>query len=89
MDSNPIRSLVLVLLGAVALSGWLYGLHWKQVAAGGSFNSGEEFLVRLLEQIEVLSERNQELNEELARAEGRDATPTSGMDPGLLPPETP
>jgi len=79
MESKPVRSLVFVLLGALALSGWLYGVHWKKVAGGSSFSEDEQFLVRLLDQIEALNKRNEELNAEVVELRGDEE---DGASPG-------
>lgn len=62
---TPGQSLVLLILCGVALSGWLYGIHWKRVASGDLFSSDEKLMIRLQDQIRSLSETNANLNERL------------------------
>lgn len=62
---TPGQSLVLLILCGVALSGWLYGIHWKRVASGDLFSSDEKLMIRLQDQIRSLSETNANLNEKL------------------------
>lgn len=62
---TPAQSLVLLILVGLAISGWLYGIHWKRVASGDLFSSDEKLMIRLQDQIRSLSETNANLNEQL------------------------
>lgn len=62
---TPGQSLVLLILCGLAVSGWLYGIHWKRVASGDLFSSDEKLMIRLQDQIRSLSETNASLNEQL------------------------
>lgn len=62
MQLSPLQSLALVVLIGLAASGWLYGVHWKRVAEGTGFTKQEQVMIRLQDQIETLTKKNEELN---------------------------
>lgn len=86
---TPAQSLVLLVLVGLAISGWLYGIHWKRVAVGDLFSKDERLMIRLQDQIRTLTETNANLNEQLKAqtdtAEGTDVTETP--EPVPLPAE--
>jgi len=91
---TPGQSLVLLILFGLAVSGWLYGIHWKRVASGDLFSSDERLMIRLQDQIRSLSETNANLNEQLkAYADDEESNadaPAEGAssvspDPGKTP----
>ncbi|MDF1659532.1 MAG: hypothetical protein P1U58_18085 [Verrucomicrobiales bacterium] len=67
MKLSPAQSLVLLVLVGLSLSGWFYGVYWKRVASGSIFTREEKFIIRLQDQIQVLTEKNVELNEQISR----------------------
>ncbi len=69
--------MLLLLLGAAAVSGWLYGIHWKRIASGAAFSKSEKLIIQLQDQIDVLTEQNGELTKrvtELTTKKEGDAT---------------
>ncbi len=62
---GPGLLLLVLVLGAVAVSGWLYGLHWKKVALGEKFSPIEAQLILFQDQVDLLTEENDELNKEI------------------------
>lgn len=91
---TPGQSLVLLILCGLAVSGWLYGIHWKRVASGDLFSSDEKLMIRLQDQIRSLSETNANLNEQLkAYADDEESTADASVegvssvspDPGKAP----
>lgn len=68
MQLTPAQSLLLLVLTGLAISGWLYGLHWKRIASGDTFTKEEKVMIRLQDQIAVLTEKNAELNQALHEA---------------------
>ena len=68
--SSPLQSLLLLLLIGAVIAGWLYGLHWKRVASGDLFTSDEKLMIRLQDQIEVLTKENNELHAQLKSLDG-------------------
>lgn len=70
MSLTPLQSLILLALVGLAISGWLYGLHWKRIATGDSFTKEEKVMFLLKDQIEVLTKKNQELNTIISKLEG-------------------
>lgn len=69
MSLTPLQSLILLALVGLAISGWLYGLHWKRIATGDSFTKEEKVMFLLQDQIEVLTKKNQELNTVISKLE--------------------
>ncbi len=88
MQLSPVQSLVLLVLAGLAISGWLYGLHWKRVASGDSFTKEERIMIQLQDQIEVLTRKNEELNQALRDAEGGESSSEAAPVPAS-PPEDP
>ena len=70
MQLTPVQSLVLLLLLGLAVSGWLYGIHWKRVASGITFTKEETIMIQLQDQIEVLSQKNASLNQAIRELQG-------------------
>lgn len=58
---HPGFLLFVLLLTSLAVSGWLYGLHWKQVALGEKFSPVEKQLILFQNQIEALTAENDRL----------------------------
>lgn len=75
---TPAQSLVLLILVGLAISGWLYGIHWKRVASGDLFSSDEKLMIRLQDQISTLSETNVNLNEQLKAYADEEVDPEEG-----------
>jgi hypothetical protein len=71
----------------VAVSGWLYGIHWKRVASGDLFSSDEKLMIRLQDQIRSLSETNANLNEQLKAYADEDDEDVSGEAASSANPE--
>lgn len=67
---SPLQSLALLLLFGAAVGGWLYGLHWKRVASGDLFSSSERLMIRLQDQLEVLTKENEDLNRRVRELSG-------------------
>ncbi len=91
---TPIQSLALLILVGVAISGWLYGIHWKRVASGDLFSSEERLMIRLQDQIRSLTETNANLTEQikthsLASDEAGEGTPPQPPAPVDVLPEVP
>lgn len=91
---TPAQSLVWLALVGVAISGWLYGIHWKRVASGDLFSKDERLMIRLQDQIRSLTETNANLNEQLkaqadepTRAAGAAPAPDQAPEPVPLPAE--
>lgn len=82
MKLSPSQSLALLILVGVAISGWLYGIHWKKVASGSSFNIEEKLVIQLQDQIRALSEENGKLASTLSELENpqtEDSDPVSPL----------
>jgi len=78
-------TLISLAIGHFSISGWLYGLHWKRVAEGTGFTKQEQILVRLQDQIETLTEKNEQLNAALREEEAD----SSEAGPGAAEAESP
>jgi cell division protein FtsB len=88
MKLSPAQSLGLLILMSLSISGWFYGVYWKRVASGSLFTKEETVIIKLQNQIEVLTENNAELTDQVNRlrnpdgmpenAEANEATPISG-----------
>ena len=59
---SPGFLLLILLLVAAAVSGWLYGIHWKKVALGEKFSPIEKQLILFQDQVDVLTEENERLS---------------------------
>ena len=77
MQLSPTQSLLLLLLVGVAIGGWVYGLHWKNIAGGGGFTREEKVIFQLQDQIEVLTQQNAALNEALRLERGEEIDPSA------------
>ena len=82
---TPAQSLVILLLVALAISGWLYGVHWKRVASGDLFSSDDKLMIRLQDQIRSLTETNASLSERLKSYAGESSEEAEGPVPGQDP----
>ena len=85
---TPAQSLVLLILVGLAISGWLYGIHWKRVASGDLFSSDEKLMIRLQDQIRSLSETNANLNEQLKAYADEEVDPKEEV-PATVPAAVP
>ena len=65
MTHSPIKILLLLLLAAAGISGWLYGWHWKQVASGSKPTNDEELILSLQDQLDQLRADNGRLMESI------------------------
>jgi hypothetical protein len=70
MQLTPGQSFVLLILLGLAITGWLYGIHWKKVASGDGFTKEEKVIFQLQGQIEELTQRNAELSDALREYTG-------------------
>lgn len=93
MNLSPAQSLGLLLLVALSVTGWFYGIYWKRVASGTLFTKDEKVIVQLQDQIRVLSEKNAALNETIHRLTNPDAEQEeakakeeAAITPGVLAP---
>tara|TARA_R110002096_G_scaffold242836_6_gene434690 strand:- start:1127 stop:1405 length:279 start_codon:yes stop_codon:yes gene_type:complete len=90
MKLSPGLSLLLLILIGIALSGWLYGIHWKRVASGSRFSAEERLIIQLQDQIRALSEESESLSAKLQEAKAdvissTQQSPTTALpDPDLL-----
>lgn len=71
---SPFQILGLLLLLAVAVCGWIYGWHWKQVAIGDKPTQEEALIIDLQDQLDLLRDDNDRLAKRVRE---------------LSPPETP
>lgn len=85
---TPAQSLVLLILVGLAISGWLYGIHWKRVASGDLFSSDEKLMIRLQDQIRSLSDTNANLNEQLKAYADEEVDPKEEV-PAAVPATVP
>tara|TARA_R110000850_G_scaffold239282_3_gene364103 strand:+ start:1319 stop:1588 length:270 start_codon:yes stop_codon:yes gene_type:complete len=85
MKLSPGQSLVLLILIGLALSGWLYGIHWKRIANGSGFSDDERLIIQLQDQIRTLTEANAALNGIIHDAENRAPTPPDLPEKSSLP----
>jgi hypothetical protein len=79
MQLTPVQSLVFLLLMGLSISGWIYGIHWKRIASGSTFTKEERVMISLQDQISVLTEKNEELNEALKKAQGEGSSEEPGV----------
>jgi len=77
---SPGQTLVFLLLVGLAISGWLYGVHWKRTASGDLFTQEEMLIVHLQDQIQVLTEDNGKLNATIAELMEEDGDETDETD---------
>lgn len=70
MQLSPTQSLLLLVLIGIAIGGWVYGLHWKNIASGGGFTREEKVIFQLQEQIEELTQQNADLNTAIRELQG-------------------
>lgn len=72
---KPLRPEILLaflLLLGVAVSGWIYGLHWKRVGTGAEFTEEEKLIIQLQDQIDLLHEENAKLSQRLRELAAED-----------------
>ena len=82
---SPVGLFAFLVLAAVAVSGWFYGTHWRQVASGGKPTHDEKLIIQLQDQLDVARAENERLTGLLrAQAETEEPEPESLPDPGLL-----
>ncbi|MEQ1838780.1 MAG: hypothetical protein ABL994_00100 [Verrucomicrobiales bacterium] len=89
---SPFQSLLLLLLGGLAIAGWLYGIHWKRVAAGDLFSSDEKMMIRLQDQIQTLTAENEALHHRIRSLTGEpelEGAPAAEITPAPVLPERP
>ncbi|MEM9280512.1 MAG: hypothetical protein AAGA96_01675 [Verrucomicrobiota bacterium] len=97
MNLSPVQSLLLLVLMALAVSGWLFGLHWKKIASGAGFSQEEKLLIQLQDQIRVLTEENLTLRSrldhpqlnELLKGNPLSDAPDNGPPADTFPPSKP
>lgn len=58
---SPFQILGLLLLLAVAVCGWIYGWHWKEVAIGDKPTQEEALIIDLQDQLDLLRKDNDQL----------------------------
>lgn len=78
MNASPVQSLALLVLAAVAIGGWIYGIHWKRIASGDGFTAEEKAMFALQDQIAVLEEQIVDLRAALAEAKPIETDEPSG-----------
>ncbi len=93
MNLSPAQSLILLVLAGLSISGWFYGIYWKRVADGSVFTKEEKIMIQLQDQINVLNDKNEELNETISKLRDPDGssevTPKNQdapVTPGVLAP---
>ena len=78
---SPVQSLLILGLVGAAISGWFYGLHWKQVASGELFSPDEKLMIRLQDQISTLTEENRILHNHIRELGGDPPEPEKDETP--------
>jgi len=76
----------------MAIAGWLYGIHWKRVAAGDLFSSDEKMMIRLQDQIQSLTEENEALHKRIGSLTGEpepEVAPAAEITPAPVLPGPP
>lgn len=81
---SPVHLLLMLLAGAVAVSGWFYGWHWKRVATGEEPTQEEALIIQLQDQLNLLRAENDRLSGQL-RETPSETEPT--IVPESIPPE--
>lgn len=92
---SPVQILIVLVLAAVAVSGWVYGWRWKQVAMGNrpmaevtvgmEMTDEESLIISLQDQLDRLRSDNEALSRhlrELEEARGGETPPASGTGTG-------
>ncbi len=95
---SPVQILIVLILGAVSVSGWVYGWRWKQVAMGDrpmaevtvgmEMTDEESLIISLQDQLDRLRSDNEALSRhlrELEEAEGGTLPDASGTETGKSP----
>jgi len=82
---SPVQSLAFLLLLGAAISGWMYGIHWKRVASGDLFTADEKLIIGYQNQINALEEELTELRKRLPDEEA-ESTASGQSDVPDLPP---
>ena len=82
---SPVGLFAFLVLAAVAVSGWFYGTHWRQVASGKKPTQEEKLIIQLQDKLDVARAENERLTG-LLRAQAETEEPDSEPlpDPGLL-----
>ncbi len=62
---SPFQVLLLLLAAAVAVAGWFYGWHWKQVATGAKPTREEALIIELQDQLDLMRDENDRLTGQL------------------------
>jgi len=78
--ASPELIFVGLILFGVGISGWFYGIHWKQVADGNKFSGEEKLIIQLQDQIDALSEENQKLAGEIRKLTPKEVDSSSPPD---------
>ncbi len=65
--ASPELIFIGLILFGIGISGWIYGIHWKQVASGKKFSGEERLIIQLQDQIDALSEENEIFARELRK----------------------
>jgi len=93
MKLSPTQSLAFLFLLGLSVSGWLYGIYWKRVASGNVFTKEEKVMIQLQDQIQVLTDKNAELNEQISslynpdsESENTAAKQAAPVTPGVTAP---
>lgn len=66
---SPLQILAFLVLAALAVSGWVYGLRWKRVALGDEPTQMEALLIDLQDQLDLMRADNETLAEKLLECE--------------------
>ncbi|MCB1229867.1 MAG: hypothetical protein KDN19_06355 [Verrucomicrobiae bacterium] len=66
---SPLQILAFLVLAALAVSGWVYGLRWKRVALGDEPTQMEALLIDLQDQLDLMRADNETLAEKLRECE--------------------
>lgn len=78
---SPLLLFGFLVLLAVAVSGWLFGWHWRQVASGGKPTHDEKLIIQLQDQLDAARAENERLTGQLRSfEEGAEATEVPPSD---------
>lgn len=89
---TPAQWLLILVLAAVAVSGWFYGVQWKQVAAGADTTHQEKLLIDLQDQLDRMRAENERLTariHELEKPAAEESPEPSPLEPPSSPLEPP
>lgn len=79
---RPEILLALLLLLGVAVSGWIYGIHWKRVGTGSEFTKEEKLIIQLQDQIDLLHEENAKLSQRVHELTAEETSGSEDSTPG-------